>query len=638
MNERQINLVNVLSINPKPVKYYAELLGVSVRTLHNDLKVVEKVLNNNGILLIKVPGQGIHVDKEPQFIDVDSVETELTPIIRQFDIFRKLLIDGDTLTYEKLSEEFFVSQSSIRNDLELIENSFLNSNTMKLIRDKKGTYLVGDYSQELETHLLFCQYIYINTDKITLSKTFYEVYSDVYGKEIVETCLSVIDRVEKKNIVFIGDHYRTNLLIILITMVHLKKKSPTHEAITIDEEVKVSYDSHIFFTQTILANISKLTKVSFNKSDILYLVKFLRGIRISGELEKTVFDTKNSLGAKIVNTISEKLKIDLSVSDSIKNQMIIHVNSMLYRVENDIVLKNELTSKIQEEYKVLFNSLWLILNEEIKERFEDKNISSHEVAFIVIYLQTLLSKQRSNKRILVVCPNGISTSQFIVNRLREILPPFDAIEVSSLDKLGNINSEDFNLIVSTTKQVPESDNLVIVSPIFNNNDIIRVSEVYNSKLTRKKEISKHDFNSILSLMDVNQIHIVDDKKFNKEELIECVVNKNIKEGYVDSKYLQAIYDREAMGSTLISEDSAFPHGSPSYVKNSILNLVVVKNGIKWDGSNIKLVFFPCISEADIAIVRELFSELYTLISDKKIVEQIVNSTSAEQVLKILKEN
>ena len=95
------------------VKKISSLLGVSERTVHNDLDCLQKKYE-----IIKKSGVGIRLVSNNNLID-----TEITLDDRRLDIIKKLILEGRTVTINELKEQYYVSQSSIVNDLRWIKNN-----------------------------------------------------------------------------------------------------------------------------------------------------------------------------------------------------------------------------------------------------------------------------------------------------------------------------------------------------------------------------------------------------------------------------------------------------------------------------------------------------------------------------------
>jgi fructose-specific phosphotransferase system IIA component len=87
---------------------------------------------------------------------------------------------------------------------------------------------------------------------------------------------------------------------------------------------------------------------------------------------------------------------------------------------------------------------------------------------------------------------------------------------------------------------------------------------------------------------------------DKEALLDHMISMMFKAGIVDSKqeYLQAIYEREAMGPTYMGNFIAIPHGKCEAVKNPGIAFCRCNDGVFYHtdlgGGEVKLVFMLAI--------------------------------------------
>ncbi|SHJ30049.1 HTH domain-containing protein [Propionispora hippei] len=125
-----------------PVKKIAALCRCSTKTVRNDLLVLEE----SGVKLEKMSGKGIRIFPEKQIRDYDLSKDschDLSVEYRRAKIMFELL-EGtkDKLSIQSLSEKYFVSKTSIANDLKVVEEK-LSKYHLRLKKDTQGTQLVG---------------------------------------------------------------------------------------------------------------------------------------------------------------------------------------------------------------------------------------------------------------------------------------------------------------------------------------------------------------------------------------------------------------------------------------------------------------------------------------------------------------
>ena len=150
---------------------------------------------------------------------------------------------------------------------------------------------------------------------------------------------------------------------------------------------------------------------------------------------------------------------------------------MIMRLKNGVNIVNPILCEIKTRYLPLFTVSWYVLS--IIESTFDCILTDDEVSFITIYFQIAINKSAVSHKILVICPYGIASSKYIVNRLRSVLPKYDDIQSCSLSNLKQINMNNVDLIISTTSEYFNSQIPVVkVSPFLDNIDYANIFDVY----------------------------------------------------------------------------------------------------------------------------------------------------------------
>lgn len=164
LTQRQSLLASILIKQNgfQTVKHYAKKLNISERTVHSDLKSVEKYLLQEGYQVERKPGIGIRVKRSigspPKTNELPEQNIYSTNGRRE-KIIQLLLFENRTVTFELLSEMFLISRTSINNDLKFIKKILTLGNTVKIISDSQGTRISGQEKELQKAYLAFNQYL-----------------------------------------------------------------------------------------------------------------------------------------------------------------------------------------------------------------------------------------------------------------------------------------------------------------------------------------------------------------------------------------------------------------------------------------------------------------------------------------------
>ena len=123
----------------------------------------------------------------------------------------------------------------------------------------------------------------------------------------------------------------------------------------------------------------------------------------------------------------------------------------------------------------------------------------------------------------------------------------------------------------------------------------------------------------------------------QEEAIQQAGQALVKSGAVTEGYIQAMKEREQLVSTFMGNGLAIPHGTDeakTEVIESGLSLILIPEGIDWDGETVKVVVGIAGKDGE---HLDLLSKIAITFSEEENVERIVNAQSAEEIKQVFEE-
>ena len=144
---------------------------------------------------------------------------------------------------------------------------------------------------------------------------------------------------------------------------------------------------------------------------------------------------------------------------------------------------------------------------------------------------------------------------------------------------------------------------------------------------------------IIDLLDVKSI-CLDAAPASKEEALNQAVDLMVKSGKIKDAngYKEAVYAREAEGTTGIGEGIAIPHGRGASVAEPGLAAMVIKNGVDFealDDEPVHLLFLIAAPDTKDNVHLDVLSKLSTLLMDEAFVADLKNAKSVEEFLRIV---
>jgi transcriptional antiterminator len=634
LTKRQKDLLELLAQQSdfQTVEYFASKLGVSKRTTHSELRIIEDYLQSSGEYLEKKRGVGIAIKR---FKEVEAIEEkkEASDIYNTFnrrvEIMNILLFKEKVVSFNHLSDSFMVSKTSIIKDFEFIMKILNVGSRIKLCSDIHGTSLIGSEEDIQKALLQFNRYLLNNSElydedfaeKIKLLDTY-------YGESLINVCSNILYTYIRENVNAISDYYVQNILNIFIILVFRIAKG--HHI----EELKRTDASEttIFFEESAVRMLHKAAlrlELTYTNEDVHYLSLQLISNRFEPLPEEEVDEV---IVERLLSRVSAALNINFASDQKLEEQLKNHIPPMIYRLRSNNKTENPFTSQIKNEFSLTFNVIWVVLSEYEQEL--GISFNEDEIAFLTMYFQAAIERARMNRKILIVCQMGIATSELLINRIKNVLPSLDTFEVASVAELEQMPLNEYDLIISTIKVDIPKKQVILVSPFLTKEDIERIKQ---SDLLPKAE------NNVLKLVRAHHLMKFVDKDFvfvntdfsSKEELIEQVGEVLIENGFVTQQFIQTVQEREEMGGTDLPTGTAVPHGNSICVNQTIIVLVKNKKKFKWNKYYVDLVFLICIAKQDTFQTRNILADIYNIIDSNEQLKQLRETTTNDVLFRKL---
>ncbi|CUH95323.1 hypothetical protein P22_1393 [Propionispora sp. 2/2-37] len=469
-----------------PVRKIAAILHCSTKTVRNDLMVLEE----NGINLEKMSGKGIRI-LPPQKNDVEDVLQEENSLgalsiehRRMKIIFELLEGTKDKISIQSLSDKYFVSKTSIANDLKVIEDKLAKYN-LRLRKDTQGTQLVGSEMDirkamvDILNMLISSKTVFQEEPSRIDRETILEL-EEHFGKYQVDQVKAIIEKAEKLLHFKITEPYYINLVTHILILIHRTKNGKT-----IYSELKTetgNYDSSFYGVSQKMAHwLEDIFSIQINQEEVFYIYRYLTssGGIVAQETKKPneVDQYLEKIARKMIRLSSAICPLQLTFSQSLYNDLLLHLRPMMNRIVYNIEIKNPLLDEIKEEFPDLMLLLKLVVLK-IRLQYKLPPISEAEISYIVVYFQSAIEEAISKKRVIIVCSTGVGTSHLLRKRIKNHFPEWNIVKIISAKELeGDLDLESVDLIISTVKlNISLNKPVAYVSALFNKADEKRIRE------------------------------------------------------------------------------------------------------------------------------------------------------------------
>ncbi|MGG1247285.1 BglG family transcription antiterminator [Bacillus spizizenii] len=474
----------------------AELMEVSTRTIHRELKSIKPLMDTVGITLDKQPGKGLKAvgspeDKQKLLTDLSYEQHEYSADERKLLILCSLLESQEPVKLYTLAHDLQVTNATVSYDLDDLEK-WISPFGLTLIRKRGfGIQLIGpeNAKRKIVGNLIvnrldiqmFLEAVELNIKGKANSSESEKMFGVVSKGELLKM-ERILFQLKEEIAFSLSD---SSYIALVVHLTFAIERIKLGETITMEqnelEELKSAkeYSSAL----AIAGELERAFGVTIPEAEVGYITIHLRSAnrKYKTEYKTQEIELETALQTKrFIAFISDKIRMDLTKNYSLYEGLIAHLEPAVSRIKENIEIYNPMKEQIKRDYFLLY----MAIEEGVEKYFPGMSFSDDEIAFIVLHFGSALEikKEEAKLKALVVCSSGIGSSKMLASRLKKELPDIESFDMSSLIELKGRDVQSYDLIVSTVPIPYESIDYIMVSPLLNEEDTNQVKQYIKRKI------------------------------------------------------------------------------------------------------------------------------------------------------------
>lgn len=595
MLDRHVKLIKLLLLNSESYlngNEIADYLNVSNRTVRNDIKYINTEIIEN--VIISVKGRGYRLNKELYSInEIENILKKYTEKNGQtmIKLAYQLLMYKQSVTLDQLAQDFNLNKNEIIDYIAQIQSwceSFDIS--IKLVK-RKGVTIKGN-EMDIRNAILHLNQLSTNDVKV----------EDFIIHEIPKAHSQLIMYIMEQHLNEQG--IQTSKVHIRQLLVHLiiifKRIKESNEKWDINEEALVISRAIIQdINQQLKYNLSDETAKLFSFFISYYFDKYDLGF-------KHIFI--QSYIDRLIHQMNLKVGIDFEHDDLLRENIYSHFSRTYLRIVKNIYINNPLTDDIKRQYPFVFNALYETVNH--LESDAHLNLSEDEIAFLALHFQSSIDRNvQEHFNIVITCYYGLGISSLLEARIQKLNDKINITDTLKLEDVPQYHFSNTDILVTTHEidmaNVPDSVEVVHVSPLFSEDDANKIQTILNQKqnpILKKDALSPIEF--VSQPIQQNETTTVD--IFEQTQII--LDDKHA----ITNGYIESALEREKFSSTYIGNNIAIPHGDPTRVLKSHVLMFRHRQEVPWKQHKVKLIFFLAIADRDAQVMKKIIHSIAAL--------------------------
>lgn len=666
IENRTLEVINLLTSNSHPITLneFMTNLNLSKRSVYYVISKVNETLEYKKIGRIQFKREVGYFLLEEQKNKlkkiigvVEDVKRILSPKQRIYYIICILMYPIKPVTIGDISDYCETSRNTTINDIKLARREVEKYNLSLNYINKKGYIIRGSIFEKRAVLLMYIR-------KLLENFSYHNI--NFLNEDEVHLYHNRLRKIEKE----LDTNFEKGTLTSISVFLSIIHKNNERYDFSITELQNISQTAELALVDKYFSD--------FTIHERLYLTIHLLGYRYGINVKN--IDDKNDLktyewAEKIVDNFERITAISFIEKDELVNSIYIHLKMSLYLYKFAVQIINPLIDDIKMNYGEIYE-----VTKKACVGLEDCfgfPILDSEIVSLTAYFGAYLRREAKNYNlinILIVCLNGRATSNLLKDEIDNIYPNVNIVDVITSSKLKEYE-DSCDLVISTVELktnkpyikvnaiLTKEDKMRIVSKIMlmfgreahNNNedkvldivkkyvsrqDYVKIKEEINQKIYLNKNIPDK-----IHVQEINMIQLLDTKKIilNLKKLtwqdsIDIVARPLIRQKSITAVYSKSIIKMlETYGQyMIITPGVVLAHGSGSDgVNNLDISVLVSKEPIYFGEKNkINLIFLLAIKDKNSHM--RILQDIIQITKDRKNFLDIINASSSQKVLKILK--
>ena len=622
----------LLADSPVTVSSLVQRLNLTEKQIRTRLRQADDLLlENDWGQIARKPRVGSWIEADHQQLQLirDFVcefrSSAVVPVsLRESHVLYRLfsLNKREGLLPSRLADELYISQPTLSRLMNSVQQQ-LDPWNITILNDRRAGYILQYEENDFRKAVTqFFVHTLQDKERDQLMGRFFQGLDLTWIHRIIV-------RQEHEWHLHFSDQVFLEVLVVLALAIQRQDHPVTIR--TEDARVLERYNDYLF-AKAICQDAGEICHARLSEEDICFLTTQIMCagfVRISGQEKMAeTWEAIRSYDSNLVNFVDEVLSSlsvilasDLENDQKLRQSLILHLRSTVFRLRHGQRRSNELLQYIKTEYNRVYAASWIISM--LFEKYFDLQITDDELGYIVLLIQSALERRGTEYNAVILADFARSFGELVSQRIMRYIPEIKQIDILSRYEKDNPHYRQADLII--TRSSCSDPREVIIDNLLSEQGISELKQKIRLKEQASSRVSRSFSVECASLFSPDLIFL--QQRFeNKETLLRFVTTWLEEKGYCSSGLYLSALNREKLTSTSIGGSIAFPHGDPEFVNESHVALLTLAEPMLWDGEEkADIVFFAALnmnSREERRRIEMFYKELIPCIGDNGFLDML----------------
>lgn len=607
----------------------SDFLGVSTRQIRKYIAAINK---NKKYIISSTQGYRLDSSLYKEFV-MSKKNSRSEQEYRQKYIIQKLITMPAGCDIFDLAEELFVSESSIKKDLQNVKR-YLKKCHVSLATNKDVVRLCG--SEEYKRRLMY-DFIQDYSFSPNLYEDSISLFDTNYDYHLIEKQLQkTFDHFTLNYNHFVLSNITLHLIIILSRLEngYMLEEPLTREPIVtgVFYECALALNHWIDEQYHICLNMAELTNLALLIANNIVTTKRINYDALSmHNIHKYVDQTYIDITKALLKKVEDNYYLQ-PFKDGFITKFTLHIQNLFFRAHNDFKVKNPLSDMIRTTYPLVYD-IAVFIARELSVLYHI-TLNEDEIAFISFHIGSYFENNAFLKMTRVNCIFVYNdyydfykhTSQRIQSLFKNNISIVEAAITSDFKALLN---SDIDLCILPPNASLETKTETITIGFFPDENDLNMLEQKIYAISEKKQ--KRELKDYILNFFQEELYVKDPGYKDGFIAVKRMSEHLFQLGYVDEGFCEELLHREKLSSTAF-HDVAVPHPLTAVsTRKSFIYVAIFSKGIRWnDDKVVHFIAMIGINDNSRKIFSKFFDQLIKLLDNPIHLQKLIHTENFDE--------
>lgn len=633
VSKRKQLIIKYLLENEKSVtsEELAKLAGITSRTIKTEIKELSRILEDSGAHLICTRGVGYQLECKDsgvrsmvrelvEYADQEHYEVPKTQPERISYIIKKLLMLDYYIKLDDLSEEMYISRSSLNLDMKEVRKHVKRFRLDITHLPGKGILLEGD---EISKRKCICEYFFQHDSNDFMTNDDV-MFSSIYNQKEIRFIKEMLVSVLHAYMINFSDLSIQNMVIhIFISL----RRCRFYSYIQIEDawKQKMADSSEFLAARKLKEQLEKQFLLSLPEDEIYYYAMHIRSKRIL-EGKYALRDTQltRTVLQRIFDDIEAEYHLHFHDDQELNSFLSLHIPAMVERIQSRFEMRNSLLHDTIRHYPLAV-SITLRAKTILEEAYQI-TIDHNEFAYLVLYFNLALTRHapKTKKRLVLFCGRGRPETILMLNELNEKFGALiERVDVLDIQDLESSRFDEHDIIISTVPlPVLDCKETILVRTSIQDYS----NEIYRALNSEK--LPEVDFRGLVKPAYFDTGGEVHDKEEAYEQTALQMKTSGISDAYIE------LFQKTKNNCSELGNNCVLIH---CHHRDTLPFLLckVLKRPILWDWMNVQVILIANFDRSDELQLRSTYHTLSAWLDQPHYIRSLIQLQDYERFLETL---